>query len=435
MAESAALLVDEVLPEQPMRQWVLSVPYPLRFLFASRPMILSQVLGIVYRLIARHLIDKAGFAKKTAQTGAVTLIQRFGSALNLNIHFHMLFLDGVYAGGAKGSATRFRWVKAPRDAELTQLVHAIAQRVGRFDYNATTPVAPEVVAAMLPYLVERFGNPSSSHVYGQQAAQAVREARVSVARLIGASPEEIVFTGCATEANNLALLGVARARGEGAASGGERGGTPRRDGPRPPVTKRRLGAERDSGGSLWPCRSRARRRRAAAGYRTGVDVVLYEAVEPFRGQVVAEDHFAYGARGVYQIIRRQDDDSESFRDMAAPIDQHRQLQVQLPCISGDVGGFVADVDRDHGKAPRAVFVIGRLHERHFLAARHAPGRPEGHQHRTAAQLLEIDSLALQIAALQRRRGLSDEASSRRAVHGECEQTGQCGHATPPVRLQ
>lgn len=79
------------------------------------------------------------------------------------------------------------------------------------DYNATTPVAPHVVEAMLPYLVEHFGNPSSSHVYGQRAAQAVREARASVAHLIGASPEEIVFTGCATEANNLALLGVARA--------------------------------------------------------------------------------------------------------------------------------------------------------------------------------------------------------------------------------
>lgn len=132
MAESAALLVDEILPDAPVRQWVLSFPYPLRFLFASRPTILSQVLGIVYRLIARHLIDKAGFANKTAQTGAVTLIQRFGSALNLNIHFHMLFLDGVYVGGVNGSATRFRWVKAPSSAELTQLAHTIAQRVGRF---------------------------------------------------------------------------------------------------------------------------------------------------------------------------------------------------------------------------------------------------------------------------------------------------------------
>lgn len=55
MAESAALLVDEVLPEQPMRQWVLSFPFPLRFLFASRPEIMVQVLGIVYRVIATHL--------------------------------------------------------------------------------------------------------------------------------------------------------------------------------------------------------------------------------------------------------------------------------------------------------------------------------------------------------------------------------------------
>jgi hypothetical protein len=81
MAESAALLVDEVFPKQPVRQWVLSFPYPLRFLFASRPAIMGQVLGIVYRVIATHLIKKAGFTRKVAQTGAVTLIQRFGSAL------------------------------------------------------------------------------------------------------------------------------------------------------------------------------------------------------------------------------------------------------------------------------------------------------------------------------------------------------------------
>jgi hypothetical protein len=61
MAESAALLVDEVFPEQPVRQWVLSVPYPLRFLFASRPEVMGRVLGIVYRCIATHLINKAGF--------------------------------------------------------------------------------------------------------------------------------------------------------------------------------------------------------------------------------------------------------------------------------------------------------------------------------------------------------------------------------------
>lgn len=81
------------------------------------------------------------------------------------------------------------------------------------DYNATTPVAPEVADAMLPFLREHFGNPSSSHPFGHVAAQAVAEARNQVATLIGARTQEIVFTGCATEANNLALLGVARALG------------------------------------------------------------------------------------------------------------------------------------------------------------------------------------------------------------------------------
>jgi len=80
MADSAALLVDEVLPHQPMRQWVLSVPFPLRFLFASNPKVMTRVLGIVHRAIATHLTHKAGFTKPMAQTGAVTLIQRFGGA-------------------------------------------------------------------------------------------------------------------------------------------------------------------------------------------------------------------------------------------------------------------------------------------------------------------------------------------------------------------
>jgi hypothetical protein len=89
MAESATLLVDEVLPHEPIRQWVLSFPFQLRFQFASRPELMGKVLGIVYRAIASHLIKKVGLTQKTAQTGSVTLIQRFGrsgvpGALNLN---------------------------------------------------------------------------------------------------------------------------------------------------------------------------------------------------------------------------------------------------------------------------------------------------------------------------------------------------------------
>ena len=87
MVESAALLVDEVLPQRPMRQWVLSVPFQLRFLFARNPQVMGRVLGIVYRAIETHLIHKARLTRAEAHTGAVTLIQCFGSALNLNIHF------------------------------------------------------------------------------------------------------------------------------------------------------------------------------------------------------------------------------------------------------------------------------------------------------------------------------------------------------------
>jgi cysteine desulfurase len=79
------------------------------------------------------------------------------------------------------------------------------------DYNATTPVDPAVADAMEPHLREHFGNPSSSHIYGQRANDAVERARAQVAALIGAQPVEIIFTGCATEANNLAIRGVARA--------------------------------------------------------------------------------------------------------------------------------------------------------------------------------------------------------------------------------
>ena len=78
------------------------------------------------------------------------------------------------------------------------------------DNQATTPADPRVVAAMLPYFTEEFGNPhSESHLYGRTAAAAVEEARGAVARLIGADPRETVFTSGATEANNLALKGAA----------------------------------------------------------------------------------------------------------------------------------------------------------------------------------------------------------------------------------
>lgn len=87
-----------------------------------------------------------------------------------------------------------------------------AHRPIYLDHHATTPVDPRVLAAMLPYFTEHFGNPTSiTHQYGWEADAAVSQSRESLAMAIGASPEEIVFTSGATEANNLALKGVAEA--------------------------------------------------------------------------------------------------------------------------------------------------------------------------------------------------------------------------------
>lgn len=155
MAETAALLADDVLyaahpcaaplrgslrlyksavlpicPDVPLRRWVISFPFPLRYLFAAHAQAMGKVLGIVYRAISTHLIHKAGFSIKNGANGAVTLIQRFVSALNLNIHFHILFLDGVYVY-RDDRTPRFHRVKAPDKGELEDLVQRISQRVAR----------------------------------------------------------------------------------------------------------------------------------------------------------------------------------------------------------------------------------------------------------------------------------------------------------------
>jgi len=116
----------------PIRQWVLSLPFPLRFLLATNPALIGRVLDIVYPVIAGHMIRQAGYTQQSARTSAVTMIQRFGSALNLNIHFHMLVVDGVYrVTTPHDNRPRFQWVRELTSAQLTQLAHTIARRVGR----------------------------------------------------------------------------------------------------------------------------------------------------------------------------------------------------------------------------------------------------------------------------------------------------------------
>jgi hypothetical protein len=118
------------LQQAPYRQWVLSVPFQLRFLFANKPEVMSKALSIVDRTIATHLIHAAGHTQATANTGAITFIQRFGSALNLNVHFHMLFLDGVYVSN-KADKLTFKQVSAPTKDQLQAVVQRISERLAK----------------------------------------------------------------------------------------------------------------------------------------------------------------------------------------------------------------------------------------------------------------------------------------------------------------
>src|SRR5215831_17397519 len=126
MAETAAHLVDCVIPPVPVRQWVLSLPIPLCLLFAAQPQLLGPLLQTIHRVIAGFLVKRAGFKLIRADTGAVTLIQRFGSAANLNIHLHCLVLDGVYLN--RDGVAVFHEAAAPTVEELEALLAKITAR-------------------------------------------------------------------------------------------------------------------------------------------------------------------------------------------------------------------------------------------------------------------------------------------------------------------
>jgi hypothetical protein len=127
MAQTAAHLVDHVIPHVPVRQRVLSLPIALRLLLAARPKLVTPVLQVVHRAITRNPLGQTGLRADEADSGAVTLIQRFGWAANLDIHLHCLVLDGVYRPGADGTP-EFVEAPAPTDVVLQAVLHKIITR-------------------------------------------------------------------------------------------------------------------------------------------------------------------------------------------------------------------------------------------------------------------------------------------------------------------
>jgi Putative transposase/Transposase zinc-binding domain len=128
MSETAAHLVDHVIPEVPVRQWVLSLPIPLRLLLAAQPELITPVLQVVQRALSRYLLGQVGIKAGEGDCGSVTLIQRFGSAANLNIHLHCLVLDGVYRTNAKGEP-EFIEARPPNDEQVWEVLQSIIKRV------------------------------------------------------------------------------------------------------------------------------------------------------------------------------------------------------------------------------------------------------------------------------------------------------------------
>ncbi len=128
MSQTAAHLVDRVIPHVPVRQWVLSLPIPLRVLLAAQPELVTPVLQVVQRVVTRHLLEGAKLTAEEGHGGAVTLIQRFGSAANLNIHLHCLVLDGVYRCDADGRPS-FVEAGEPTDDELHALLQTVIARL------------------------------------------------------------------------------------------------------------------------------------------------------------------------------------------------------------------------------------------------------------------------------------------------------------------
>jgi hypothetical protein len=135
MAQTAAHLVERVIPWVPTRQWVVSVPIPLRYWMASSQDLTAMVHTIIRTTIGQYYVRQAvtrGVPREQVQPGSVTFIQRFGSAINLNLHFHLIFLEGVYLDRTEASLKpRFVKVEPPTDTDITAVVQNISRRVIR----------------------------------------------------------------------------------------------------------------------------------------------------------------------------------------------------------------------------------------------------------------------------------------------------------------
>ncbi len=188
MAQTAAHLVECVMPWVPTRQWVVSVPIPLRYWTAPSRDLTAQVHTIIRNTIAQFYLNQAvkrGVARHKVQPGSVTFLQRFGGALQQNLHYHLIAIEGVFLDRTdQGLTPRFLKGEPPSDADVAHVVQKISRRVirqlrrlGYLEAGMDVPVAtgydplldtePELARTMAASVKQRIA-------FGERAGEKVR---------------------------------------------------------------------------------------------------------------------------------------------------------------------------------------------------------------------------------------------------------------------
>jgi len=188
MAQTAAHLVECVIPWVPTRQWVVSVPIPLRYWMAASKELTAKIHTIIHTTISQYYVNQAvtrGSERQKVQPGSVTFIQRFGGAINLNLHFHVIFLEGVFLDRTDhGLKPRFVKVEPPSDADIAEVLQKISRRVIRTlrqlgylepgideavatGYDPLLDDEPELARTMVASVKQRIA-------FGERAGQKVR---------------------------------------------------------------------------------------------------------------------------------------------------------------------------------------------------------------------------------------------------------------------
>jgi hypothetical protein len=200
MVDTAAHLVDRVFPAVPIRQWVMTVPHRLRYLLAFDPELVTAVYGVFTRAVFAGLKRRSqSVPDRRTQCGAVTFVQRFGSSLNLHLHYHMIAIDGVFQETEPGGVPEFVAAEPPSDTEVTALAAQLALRLSRLvarrHGGASESEGADPVADKEPGLADLYASSILNRVAGKR-----RETRAPRGgdRVDTESLERVAARRCAT---------------------------------------------------------------------------------------------------------------------------------------------------------------------------------------------------------------------------------------------